>query len=144
MTTAAPTTITPASVFDLRDTSTFRADGSFGLTGRIIQGPRVVLEWCARAILTPRDFLPWADHETEDIRELVNGDFTPTQLERRRTSYIAAMRGVDFVSAVKATLSVTNGVAVFSAGISIVGAGFYPLAVNIKDAGPALVNFENL
>lgn len=133
--------MTIASVFDLRDTSTFRADGSYGLTGRKIQGPRVVLEKCARSILTPRDSLPWATSETDDIRELVNGDFSPTELERRRADYIAAMLGVDFVSAVRATLSVVKGLAVLSAGVTVLGAGTFPLAVNIKDAGPALASF---
>jgi len=129
-----------SNVADLVGTSTVKDDGTLGLTGRRITGVRCVLEKCLRSIVTKRRSMRWAPGEGEDIRELENGDFSPTALERRRVAYEAAIRGVDFVIGAQTSLRLVGTLARFEAAITIAGAGTYPLAVTADKAGKVLAD----
>ena len=130
-----------ARVADLVDDSTFDAQGRYGLTTRRITGVRVVLEWCARAIISPRGVLPWQRQKGEDIRDLENSDFRAAQIEARRQGYDAAIREVDFVRSVSSRLFVREPLVRYEPRITIEGEGTYPLAVGIDRAGAVIVEF---
>lgn len=146
ITTVATGLVAPekaARVEDLVSTSTLRSDGRLGLTGRRITGVRCVLEECLRAIVTKRRTMRWAPGQGEDIRELENGDFTPTQLERRRASFDAQIRSVNFVVGVASSLRMSAPPIYFAqyiANIVIEGIGVYPLAVTAGPAGKVLAD----
>jgi hypothetical protein len=129
------------SVFALRDTSSFKPDGTLGLTGRPIVGVRVVLEWCARAIVTKRGRLRWAPNDGDDIREMERGDYSIASRERKREALNRAIQRVDFVTGIESTLRILNGDAYFTARVAIINAGVYPLAVSIGEAAQAIVDF---
>lgn len=132
-----------ASVFDLKDTSTLKDDGTFGLTGKPIEGVRVVLEHCARAIRCKRGSMRWARAEGEDIGELENGDFSRTELEQRRAAYDRAIQRVDFVLGVQSTLTIGPDLkARYAAQILIEGVGVVPLAVTVDKAGPIITELR--
>lgn len=129
-------------VSDLVDDSTFDDSGRPGLTTRRIRGAKVVLEWCARAILTPRGVLPWQRRIGADVRDLENSDLRAAQIEAYRQSLDAEIRRVDFVLGVQSRLVVREPLVRYEARITIEGEGTYPLAVDISQAGEALVNFK--
>lgn len=134
----------PVPITALRDTSTFREDGSPGLTGRPIRGVRVVLEWCARALLTPPGSLPWAPGATSfDLAGLENADLTRTQLAQVRGLCDAAVRygGKPYVVGVRSRVEFVPGSLAYRVGLVLQGAGVHPLMVHISEAGAALVSF---
>lgn len=130
-----------SKVADLADDSTFDSAGRFGLTTRRIRGVAVVLEWCARAILSPRGVLPWQRQRGADIRDLENSDLRAAQVEAYRQGLDAEIRNVEFVLGVSSRLTVTEPTARYEAKITVEGEGTYALAVDINKAGEALVKF---
>lgn len=133
-------------VIDLVDYSTFRDDGQPGVTGRRITGVRVVLEHCARAILTPRGSLSWARDAGFDIRQLENADLTATQRNAVKALLDAEIRGVDFVAGVVSRLSFdpTTFAAVYRPVVSVASVGAFPLAVSVDKAAGVLVDFGGI
>jgi hypothetical protein len=130
-----------AKISDLSDDSTFGDDGFYGLTTRQITGVRVVLEWCARAILSPRGVLVWQRQKGEDVRDLENSDLRVAEIEARRQGYDAAIREVDFVRSVASRLIVREPVVRYEARITVDGEGTFPLAVTLQQAGTAIAEF---
>lgn len=134
-----------AKVADLKDTSTVREDGTIGLTGRPIYGPRVVLEWCIRSILTKRNSMRWATDKGETLYDLENGDFTTTELEQKRAAFERAMREVDFVVGLTSRLTLdANHKATFTARVVVADSGVYTLAVSIDKAGAVLAQLAEV
>ena len=65
------------------DMSTFGADGSIDIDfGRVIEGPRVLLEAVARRWLMSMGALPWAPSEGVNLLRAVNADPSPADLYR--------------------------------------------------------------
>ncbi len=130
-----------ATVSELSDDSTFDSSGRYGLTTRRITGVRVILEWCARSIISPRGVLVWQRQKGEDIRDLENSDLRPAEIEARRQGFDAAIREVEFVRGVASRLTAKEPTARYEARITIEGEGTYALAVGINQAGEAIAEF---
>ncbi len=131
--------MTVSNVADLVDTSTILDDGTMGMTGRRITGARVVIEQCARSILTRRGSMRWDRGAGATLFDLENADFSTEQLGRIKQSFDAQIRSVDFVAAVSSTLTVSAaGAATYAAQITVYGAGTFSLAVTVDGAGAAL------
>lgn len=79
------------------DYSTFRANGTYGLTYRRISGPRVPLEGVARRWINAPSDIPWDPTSGADIFGWENHDPTPAELTRLAQTLAAEARRVDFV-----------------------------------------------
>ncbi len=79
------------------DYSSFKADGSYGLTYRRISGPRVPLEGIGRRWINAPGDVPWDPNSGADIFGWENHDPTPADLVRLGQTLAAEARQVDYV-----------------------------------------------
>lgn len=129
-------------VTELIDESTFDAEGRPGLTYRRIRGARVVLEWVARRLLTPRDALPWALGVGIDLAGYVNAALTLPQVQRLKSVSDTEIAKVEYITNVKSTMTLDRaGVLLYRVQVAISGSGTFPLAVSINRAAEVLVQF---
>lgn len=131
---------------ELVDVSTFvqgdtQGNVAMGLTTQRITGPRVVLEWVARAWFQPRGGLPLARGRGVDARALENATFGPGDLERVRQALVAEALKTEFVGGARVAVSFSERVVSISGEITLINGRAYPLAVAIGQAGQAIVNF---
>jgi hypothetical protein len=136
VTFAVASTNTIIQIAELRDLSSFNDfDGSYDLTFREISGARVVLEWIARAWLSPQGSIEWAPNTGRDIRRLENADLPLADLERWRRDLQAEALKVPFVVQARVTIEVQNETNVVITGSFVLADGLrYPLVVTIDKA----------
>jgi hypothetical protein len=131
-------------VSQLVDTSTFDAAGRPGLTYRRIRGVRVVLEWCVRRLLVPRDGLPWAFGVGIDLPALINATPTSAQIKQWKAAFDAEVARTEFVTHIESTLSIEGGILRYSPKVTVARSGTYALALRIDEAGAVLAQFPIL
>lgn len=124
------------------DYSTFRDDGTPGMTFRKITGPRVPLEGVVRAWLTDPGDLPWAKTFGFNVTRLQNSSHKGDALKllARRLELVA--KDVDFVQGATVTLKPVGDGIEISGFIRLTGAGTYPLNVTASAAGDVIVKFS--
>jgi len=86
-----------SDIFFGSDYSTFRQDGTYGLTYRRITGARVPMERVARRWLTAPGDLPWDPTGGFDVAALENGDLKPADFARLAQILATEAKKVDFV-----------------------------------------------
>lgn len=125
------------------DYSTFRDDGTYGLTYVRITGPRVPLEGVARLWLTDRGSLFWAPTLGFNVARLENASQKRAVLAQYESFLVKAAREVDFVA--RATVAITYaGTALTAIGrITLADGGTYPLLVTAADAAQVTVQFPS-
>ncbi len=79
------------------DYSTFKPDGTYGLTYRRITGPRVPLEGVARRWLTAPGDIKWDPTGGFDVTTLENSDLSPQARNRTERRLKSEAKLVDFV-----------------------------------------------
>lgn len=131
---------------ELVDTSTFDEQGRPGLTYRRITGARVALEWFVRAVLTPRDGIPWALGIGIDLASYENAALTTGQLAALRAVCDAqGMKGAIYATSVQSTMTTEpfeDGLRLtYSPRVTLARTGTFPLAVSIDKAGVILAQF---
>ncbi len=119
--------------------SSFKADGSKGLTYRRITGPRVPLERVARRLLGDKGTNLWAKNMGIDVQKLENSDPTTTDLQH----WAAFARGealqVEHVVAAAFAFTLDAAGTVTVDGQILLGDGAtYPLQVTAGNAAKAL------
>lgn len=131
-------------LLDLADHSTFDAHGRAALQYRQIKGVRVVLEWCARRLITPRDGIPWALGTCIDLGGYVGATTQPGFLDRLKAACDAQLAQVEYVVGVSSTLKLEDERLEYAPNVRLVNGGTYELAVTIDKAGAALARFPIL
>ena len=132
-----------ARIFTGSDYSTFRPDGTYGLTYVRIYGSRVPLEGVARRWLTTNGDLFWSPNAGFNVSRLENASATPQILKRYASFLVVQAKAVDFVYS--ATVSVTYvGTTLLVVG-SIVLADFttHPLLVTAAEAATVTTQFPS-
>jgi len=124
---------------DLVDVSTFRPDGTIGMTGAVIRGARVVVEHVARAWFTTPGTLRHAEHVGFGLERLRNGTATKADIQRYRAWLTAEARAVDFVrDCVVALTTEPVGTGLYRVKIggrlTLTDGTVYPLAVTLDEA----------
>ncbi len=126
---------------ELVETSTFRDDGTYGMTGRIIRGARVVAEHVARAWLTDRGDLVHAPNVGINLQRLQNATAGPGDFKRWEGLLVAEARAVEFVFDAAVTLTHDGRNLRVRGNLMLVDGLSYPLAVTLAEAGAALATF---
>lgn len=132
-----------AELFTGSDYSTFREDGTFGLTYVRITGARVPLEGVARRWLTSQGDLPWAPNAGFNVARLENAGHNVKDLARYKGFLEKEARAVDFVY--RASVTITYDGATLTIVGSIVLADFttHPLLVTADAAGRVSTQFPS-
>ena len=120
------------------DYSTFRPDGTWGMTFTRIRGPRVPLEGVARRWLTAKGDLPWAPNAGFDVYRLLNASRKTFTLNQYQALLASEARQVDFVANAAVTITFDGFTLTVSGLITLTTRGTYPLLVMAKDAGAAI------
>lgn len=123
------------------DYSTFRPDGSWGMTFVRISGPRVPLEGVARRWLTAKGDLPWAPNAGFDVYRLLNASRKMFSLRQYEALLAAEARQVDFVANASVGIIFDGFTLTVKGQISLTNHGTYPLLVTADSAGAALAQF---
>lgn len=126
----------PSRVSELTDYSTFRDDGTIGLSfSKRISGVRCVLEWVARRWITGRGEYLADSTMVTDLTALENADLSNADLSNLPRVLEAQARRVDFVRRTIVTYSFDgSGQLTINARIDVIGEGEYPLAAMIDQA----------
>jgi hypothetical protein len=125
------------------DYSTFKPNGTWGMTYVRISGPRVPLEGVARRWLTPKGYLSWAPNAGFDCYKLLNASRNQSVLRQYQALLAAEAQQVNFVTrAVVTATFVPSGFTLNITGaISLANGGTYPLLVSASAAGQAIIQF---
>lgn len=118
--------------------STFKHDGTYGLTYTRITGPRVPLERVARRWLTPPKQLFWAPDAGFDVSRLVNSTHSLTELRQYRGLLIKEAREVDFVYSADVTLDYNGFTLTINGLIVLADRTTHPLLVTASNASAAV------
>jgi hypothetical protein len=129
------------AIADLTDLSTFPDGAPMDMTTIAVTGARVVLEWVARAWLSPRGSLFWAVSRGEDVRTLENSDHTLAEIEALRVSLEQEARQVTHVLDASVTLDTSGEQVSVRGDITLDDGTTHPLAVDISEAGAAIALF---
>ncbi len=125
------------------DYSTFRGDGTYGLTYVRITGPRVPLEGVARLWLTSPGDLFWADDLGFNLLRLENAGKKASQIPQYQHFLRSVAKRVDFVLGADVTVSFAGNALSVSARITLADGTPHPLLVSAADAGAAVVQFPS-
>jgi hypothetical protein len=123
------------------DYSTFRDDGSYGMTYRKIYGPRVPLEGVARAWLTSPGQLFWAPTFGYNAGRLLNAGIPAQTLRRLEPLLRTAAKQVDFVYDAAVTVTYIGNVLTVAGLITLADYGQHPLLLTASQAAAATVQF---
>lgn len=127
------------------DYSTFRADGSYGLTYVRITGARVPLEGVARAWLTEPGSLFWAPNFGFGLSRLQNAAHREDVLGLFKSFLVRSAKGIDFVMRADVEIAYAYADATLTVAGRITLADFttHPLLVSASDAAAATVQFPS-
>lgn len=125
------------------DYSTFRDDGTYGLTYVRITGARVPLEGVARLWLTDRGSLFWAPTLGFNVARLENASQKRAVLAQYESFLVKAAREVDFVAAASVAITFSGTTLTAAGRITLVDGVTYPLLVTAADAAVVTVRFPS-
>jgi hypothetical protein len=125
------------------DYSTFRSDGSYGLTYRRISGARVPLERVARRWLTIPGDLPWDRTAGVGIHRLLNADLTAARLAVLRNRLASEAALVDFVTVARVDCTIVGDSLRADGLIALADGGSHPLLLTATEAS-VLFRFPTL
>lgn len=131
------------------DYSTFRADGSYGLTYQRITGPRVPLEGVARRWLTNPGGIAidgsmwWEPNAGFNVGRLLNASANRNKLTTYRSFLVREARRVDFVVDASVQLSYDGSTLSVFGLITLADNTTHPLLVGASSAAQVLTQFPS-
>lgn len=117
------------------DFSSFRENGTYGLTYRRITGRRVPLEGVARRWLNAPGDMPWDPVGGIDLAELENHDLSAAELARLGQILGAEARRVDFVIDSAVSVRLISGDLKVDGQILLADQTAHPLLLTANQAG---------
>jgi len=113
----------------------------FDLTTRQIRGPRVAVEWVARAWVTQPGTLDWAPNTGVDLTLSENTTVTQLDLNGWRQKLTQAAERVDYVLACRTALTFDAAARALTArgNLTLVDGRAYPLEVSIGLVSQAIL-----
>ena len=125
------------------DYSTFRADGTYGLTYVRITGARVPLEGVARAWLTSPGELPWAPAFGFNVTRLENASAKQRVLAQYQSFLVKAAKSVDFVVTADVRVTYQGTTLTIVGAITLSDGSTHPLLVSAAEAAQVVVQFPS-